>query len=371
MAEHAKLSASGAHRWLACPASVRMEDGLANTTSEFAEEGTLAHSIAEGALRAGAGATIATNVDHEMRIEVQKYVDYVIETPGALYIEQRVDFSKWVPEGFGTADAIKITEGTLTVIDLKYGKGIPVSAENNPQAMLYGLGAVDMYDFLYEFDTVKLVIHQPRLNNVSEWEISKEDLLLWGLSIVAPAARLALEETAPFNPGEKACQWCKAKNTCAARAEMALNVATEGFGTAGTDIAIIDRETLSNEQVAGILPHVAGLIKFCNDIKAYAKTEIEEGREIPGFKLVDGKSSRVWTDETVVASAMARAKLKEKERYNFKLLSPAQAEKKLGKDHHILKKYVEKKPGAPTLVPETDKRQSLTFNALEGFGEVA
>ena len=223
MAAHAKLSASGSARWLNCPGSVNAEKGVKEKSSFFAQEGTAAHALAEYCLvnHVSARSQLGNifegfEVTSDMTDHVQNYVDYVLQFEGQHMYEVRVDFSPWVPEGFGTCDAMIIGDSRkLRVIDLKYGKGIRVDAEDNTQAMLYGLGAYEDFGHIYDIDSIVITIHQPRLDHVSEWEITVTDLLAWGEEVKSKAAD-CFKDDAPREPSEKACQWCKAKPTCPA-----------------------------------------------------------------------------------------------------------------------------------------------------------
>ncbi len=379
---HAKLGPSGAHRWMVCAASVAMEAEMPEGKSDSPHiiEGNTAHALAEMALAndQNADAYLGTrfnddliHVDQEMVEYVQEYLDYVRGLGGKLLVEQRVDLTRWVPEGFGTADAVVFHEGTLHVVDLKYGKGVPVNAERNPQAMCYALGALNEYDFLFDIQAVCLVVHQPRLDSVSEWEISRDDLLAWGDDDLKPAAELALSDDAPFNPGEKQCRWCAAKPVCRALAEHNLAVASEGFSVVGDPVEPKDPNKLSNDEIAQILPELNGLSDWIKAVEAYALSQLERGEAVPGYKLVEGRSLRKWADEADAEAALKRSKLKVADIFTKKLISPAQAEKKLGKNHKIIAEHVVKPDGKPAIAPVSDKRPALEIDPTEGFSEVA
>lgn len=225
MIKHAKLSASGAHRWLNCPGSVKVEEGLPDKQTIFAQEGTGAHELAEIALSKRINpfdwvdkpliTENAITVSEEMARNVQRYIDYINQFDGELLVETRVDFSDWVQEGFGTVDAIIINDDVIRVIDLKYGKGVKVYADNNPQGMLYALGALSDFGVVYDFKTVEIAIVQPRIDHISEWTIAVNELLEWG-EWVKERVQLALQDDAPLVPERKTCQWCKAKSSCEA-----------------------------------------------------------------------------------------------------------------------------------------------------------
>lgn len=380
---HAKLSASGAHRWIGCPASVSMEAQFpeGDKASPFAAEGTAAHDLAETCLRLGKNAKeyightfeadgLSFVVDDDMAEAVQLYVDYVRDLPGKLLIEQRVDFSPWVAGGFGTADAIVLNDGVATVADLKFGRGVKVDADENPQAMSYALGALNEYDFLFDVHTFRLAIVQPRLDHVSEWEISRDDLLAWADDLLKPAAELALSDEPPMHPGEKQCRFCRAKGACRALAEFNIQVATEGFSVVGDPIKTTDPKVLSSEEIAELMPSLDMLANWVKAVEAHALAELEIGRDIPGYKLVAGRSLRKWADENDAEAAL-RKKLKVADVYTKKLISPAQAEKKLGKGNRIVAEHCIKPQGKPAIAPISDKRPALEIDPTEGFKEVA
>lgn len=371
-AAHAKLSASGAVRWMACPASVRMEELYPRSSSKYAEEGTAAHSLAETCLRAYKDADYYIGqefeqhiVDLEMAEYAQEYVNYVRALDGFLDIERRVDFSKWVPGGFGTADAILLKDGTIDVVDLKYGKGVQVDSANNPQGMLYGLGAYHEFSHIYEIEQLRLTIVQPRMDHISEWEISTEDLLAFGEE-ASKAAELALTDDPPFNPGPKQCLFCGAKAVCPARAEQNLELAVEGFETVTNHGPLKKVTGLTNDEIAHILHNVDSLKSWANSIEAHAQDLLERGETVEGFKLVRGRSIRKWRDEAAAAKSLVN-KLNKKGAYTEKLISPTQAEKLLGKNSAILQKHCYKPEGKPTIAVESDKRPAILDDATDGF----
>ncbi|EGG93548.1 Phage protein [gamma proteobacterium IMCC1989] len=383
---HAKLSASGSHRWLNCPASARMEEGFPDTTSSFAEEGSAAHHLAEICLREEKNTDEFLEcqfdeypehpVDVEMVESVQLYLDYVRNLDGELLVEQRVDFSPWVPEGFGTSDAIVMHEGVATVVDLKYGKGVRVDAEDNTQAMLYALGALNEYDFIYECDLFRVVIVQPRLDHISEWEIKRSDLLEWAENTVKPKAELTLQEEAPFNPGEKQCHFCKANGTCKALAEHALQIAADGFEAVEVPLTVKDITKLSNEEIAVLLPQLKTLTKWVSALETHAQAEAEKGEKFPNHKVIlkNGQTSRSWKNDDSAKRALNREfKKLGKEEPTSNPISPAQAEKIIGKTNPLFDKHVVKTTGDAKykLVHESAKGDPVEINPTEDFEEVA
>lgn len=384
--EHALLSASGASRWMGCTPSARLEEqfGEPDKGSPYAAEGTIAHELAELYLRKDVlrnmtedefNDSLAELMDSEyfndeMFDEVPKYVDYCEEqfrqaqtdTPDAvILIEQKVDLRAYIPEAFGTNDCIIISDGHMEVIDLKYGKGIPVSATANKQLMLYALGAYHKYEILYDIETISLTIIQPRLNNISTWNIKVEDLLNWGENEVKPRAALAFEGKGELVAGDW-CRFCKVKNRCKALMEESLKVAKYEFAEA---------ELLSDEEIADILKKAPRLIEWVNDITAYAQRQaIEENKTWPGFKLVEGKSTRKWLDESKVEEILKANGFVDDEIYEMKLKGLTAMQKLLGKAQFeaLLSDVVVKPQGKPTLVPIDDKRPALgTEDAINDF----
>jgi hypothetical protein len=369
MTAHAKLSASGAHRWMACPGSVSAEAGLPDKASSFAEEGTIAHDIAERALRLGFNCdTLCDRPDlAHIADPAQVYVDYVRALPGKhRFIETRVDFGEWVQGGFGTADAIVIDEdaGTLHIADLKFGKGVRVDANHNPQAMLYALGAYSMFSFLHEIERIKIAIVQPRIDNISEWDISVHDLLKWG-EIARAAAELTAQPNAKRVPGEKQCRFCKAKADCPALYKLTEQTLLIDFDEYDEPVA---PNKLTDEQLAEALKARPVIEAWLNAVETLVKQRLSTGEPFPGWKLVEGRANRAWIDEDNAAKELEW--LVGDKAFVRKLITPAQAEKALGKEH---KKAVEslafKPQGKAALAPENDPRPSITISA-DDFDEV-
>ena len=369
MTAHAKLSASGAHRWMACPGSVAAEEGFPDNTSSFAEEGTAAHNLMEEAFGSGMPCSALSN-DADMIEHVQTYVDYVnnLIGPGdSVFIERRVNFSEWVPEGFGTADTIILKRSnTLHIVDLKYGKGVPVYAENNPQAMLYALGAYAEFVFFSDFKTVHISIVQPRLDSISEWEVSVTDLLKFG-----ETARVAAEATQDPNakriPGEKQCRFCKAKATCPALYKMTAD-------TIMVDFEQIDHppqlSKLSDEQLRVVLENRPMIEAWLGSVEQIVQQRLMEGGRFEGFKLVEGRTVRKWSDEDQAGETLSYL-LGESSAYTRKVISPAQAEKALGRsEKHQIADMIVSPRGPIKLAKQNDPRPAITaaigdFEALD------
>lgn len=361
---HAKLGASGSHRWTACPGSVKAEEGIEERRSAFADEGTAAHELAELVLGEGGdcqswvGKTLIENnahsVDQEMADYVQVYVDHVKSIKGRHEYEQRVEFTDWVPGGYGTADALVLQDSTLYVIDLKYGKGVPVSAAENTQGILYALGAVADYEFLHDIQTVVIVIVQPRIDSISEWSINKEQLLRWG-EWLSERAEAALADDAPRVAGEKQCRFCRAKPTCA----QLLRVTHEVIATDFDNLAqMANPDTLTTLQLKKALENKALIVSWFDAVEQHAFNLLESGKSFPGYKLVAGRSVRQWADEASAEQTLVD--LLAEGAYERKLLSVAKAEKVLGKKGSgAIADLIVKPQGRPVIVREDDKRAPL------------
>lgn len=364
--KHALLSASSAHRWLHCPPSAKLTAGVTETPSEAALQGTAAHALAEHKLRRAlkqqSKRPVSEYEDDEMDAYTDDYVSYVLEqyetakseTPGAvIYIEQRLDFSHVVPGGFGTGDCLIVADGTLHVIDLKYGLGVLVEAEWNPQMMLYAIGALALFDALYDIEQVALTVFQPRRENVSTWTISVTELNEWAEQTLKPAAELAANGEGEFCAGTW-CQFCRIASTCRARAEGNLELAKYEFAPPAE---------LSTDEVADVLARIPELTKWATDVQDYALSQALAGECYEGFKLVAGRSIRKYTDETAVAEAAKTAGYKDI--YKQSLLTITAMEKLMGKKQfsEILGDLVVKPEGKPTLVPLSDKRPELHLDS--------
>ena len=386
--EHALLSASGASRWMACTPSARLEEihGEPDKPSAFAAEGTVAHELAEFYLRKDVLFNISDSdfndslaelmdsehFNDEMFDMVPIYVDYCeaqfkqaqTDTPDAvILIEQKVDLTDYIPEAFGTNDCIIIADGHMEVIDLKYGKGIPVSATANKQLMLYALGAYHKYEMLYNIESVSLTIVQPRLDNISTWNIAIKDLLTWGETEVKPRARLAFDGKGELVAGDW-CRFCKVKNRCKALYKESLKVAAYEF---------TDADLLTDDEIADILEQAPKLIEYVNSITAYAQEQaINNGKTWPGFKLVEGRSTRKWLDESKVEEILKSNGFGDDEIFEMKLKGLTGIQKLLGKAQFemLLGDVIVKPQGKPTLVPMSDKRPALGLeDAINDFND--
>ena len=372
MAKHALLSASSMHRILECPPSARLCANIEDRASPYAQQGTDAHELCEykvlSALgKAGHDPTEELEFyDAEMESCTEEYRNYVMEQleeakkfckDPIVLVEQRLDFSKWVPDGFGTGDCLIVADDVLHIIDFKYGLGVLVEAEHNPQMMCYALGGLDIYDGIYDIKTIKLTVFQPRRDNVSTCTMSKEELLTWADTVLSPTAKLAYEGKGEFKAGEH-CVFCKLKATCRKRAEYNLELAKYDFEMPAT---------LEDTEIAAILPRLDNLVSWANDIKEYALQQALSGTKYDGYKVVEGKSNRKYTDESAVASAVTDAGF---DPYEKHLLGVTAMTSLLGKTkfNELLGGLIEKPQGKPTLVPETDKRPALN-TAKDDFKE--
>lgn len=378
MAAHAILSASGASRWLACPPSARLEQDYPNESSEFAKEGTLAHELGELGLQKNLGLISTRKYNSEVKkiqanelyaADMPDYVDIYIntcmekvaeakaKTPDAIFsIEQRLNFSEWVPEGFGTGDFVIIADGVMEICDLKYGKGVPVSAIGNKQMRLYALGAIAEFSFLYDIEKVKMSIIQPRLDSISTDEVTAEDLIKWAEEELKPTAELAFKGEGEFSAGEH-CGFCRAKSVCKARADKNLELAKYEFRTT---------TTLSDADIADILSKADELAKWAKDVQEYALEQAVQGVEYPGYKVVEGRSNRKYTDTEAITEILRNNGFKDPMIFKpTELLTLTNMEKVVGKSKliQLVGDYIIKPQGKPTLVSEDDKRP--VFNSAE------
>ena len=363
MAKHAVLSASSSERWINCPPSARLCEAYEDKGSDYAAEGTDAHTLCEYRLKQALGIPTEDPIENlswyneEMEECAAGYAAYVVElletakqtcSDPVVMIEQRVDFSRWVQDGFGTADCILIADGVLNIVDYKHGKGVEVSAEGNTQLSLYSLGALEVFDGIYDIDRVCVHIFQPRKSNVVSSMMDKADLYQWADTELTEKAQLAYEGQGSFSCGEW-CRFCKAKAECRERAEANLALARYEFQSP----ALLD-----DEEIADILGKVDALTAWASDVKEYALQQAISGKEWTGWKLVEGRSNRKYTSEAAVATTVEGAGF---DPYERKVLGVTAMQKMLGKTRfeELLAPYIEKPQGKPTLVPESDKRPAM------------
>lgn len=372
--KHAILSASSSHRWLNCSPSARLEQEFEDRETEAAAEGTAAHALCEHKLRRALKLQsrrkpISRYDCDEMDMHTDNYVQFVLETlsearqhcPDPLInIEQRLDFSCYVPDGFGTGDCIIISDKTMHVIDFKYGQGVLVDAEQNPQMMLYALGALRLFDSLYDIEDVAMTIYQPRRENISTWTISVADLKTWAEEELIPRAKLAFEGKGDFMPGPW-CTFCKASVKCRARAEEKLRLAQYEFARP---------PLLTDAEIEDILGKLDDLTRWAEEIKAYAQdAALNHGKQWHGYKVVEGRSVRKYTNEDAVVEAANTAGYYDI--FRKTLLPITEMEKLMGKQEFqtILGGLIVKPAGKPTLVPASDKRPAIT-SANTDFNEI-
>ena len=382
---HALLGPSSANMWMACTPSARLGEGLEDKDSDHAREGTLAHRIGELYLRNRwedadidedmAAIKMDPMYSGEMEEHMESYAAFIEERMAdakahcadpRIFIEQTVRFDEYVPEGFGTSDAIIISDGLIDVIDLKYGSGIPVSAENNPQMRIYALGCYLALSWAYESKTIRMTIFQPRLDSISTALMTETELLEWAEKELKPKAALAWEGKGEFHPSESTCKWCKVAATCRANRDYQLELAKMDFR---------DPPLLSAEEVAEVLSKLPSLMAWTDRVKAYAlDAAVNHGTSFPGFKVVEGRSNRKYSDTEAVAAALRKVGFKVADIYKPReLLGLTAMEKLVGKKRfgELAGQYIIKPEGAPTLVPETDKRPPINTaaQAAEDFKE--
>ncbi|MTI56128.1 DUF2800 domain-containing protein [Geosporobacter ferrireducens] len=378
---HALLGASKAHQWINCPPSARLQENIQEKPSQYAEQGTAAHELAEIKLKRNLLPCNSADrkkldkqlekfkvnglYDSEMENAIQEYVDHVGERlmeararseDAVLLLEEKLDFTEWVPEGFGTGDVVMISDGVMEIIDLKYGKGKPVSAYDNPQIRLYALGAWNAFNFLYDIEEVRMTIIQPRLDSITTDTMTVDELLEWAETVVKPAAKLAFAGEGEYRSGDH-CQWCKVNGNCRARADENMKALEYEFK---------DPALLSNDEVGSILFIAQQLKAWAKDIEDYAQEQALKGEKIPQWKLVEGRSNRTITDKDKAIEVLKSAGYKEGQYYKPKeLITLGELEKLVGKKNFgtVMGDLVIKPPGKPVLVPETDKRPEL--NSIE------
>ena len=370
--DHALLSASSAHRWLACPPSAVANEVYPDQDTEFTREGTLAHEVAEIVARRSVPQLyplidtmeLPEGYTQEMIECAEGYADYILEhlksDDAVVLLEQKVDFSPWVPEGFGTCDCILIQGDTLTIIDYKYGQGVPVSAVDNPQMKLYALGAINDFGIAYDIKKVEMHIYQPRLNNVSDDSLTVDELMKWGEKTVKPIAERAFKGKGKYKPGEH-CRFCQHAGRC----RSLTKTCTEYVETHSLRVGV---PVLAPYEVADVLRMEPLISLWLKRVKEQAFTSLMNGEEVPGYKLVEGKlGNRKWTNEQDVCIALVEAGYNMDEITKTEVLSPSQMDKAIGKKTvaELLEGFIARAPGQPTVVPETDKRP--VYNRADDF----
>ena len=372
MSKHAFLSPSGSHRWLNCTPSAMLESEFPGGSSSAAEEGTAAHEFCEHklkkALRRRSKRPVSDYDSDEMQEYTDSYVDYVLEQlevakqtckDPMVLIEQKVDFSEYVPDGYGTADCIIVADDTMQIIDFKYGLGVLVDAEQNTQLMCYSIGALNLFDSLYDIKQVTMHIFQPRRENVQNWTIPVDELKAWAENELKPKAQMALNGEGEYNPGEW-CQFCKAAVRCRARAEEKLRLAQQEFKMP---------PLLTDSEIEEVLTILPDLTKWADGILAYATdAAVNHGKEWNGFKVVEGRSVRKYKDEELVAQAAKDHGYTDI--YRQSLITMTEMQKLMGKKQfdQILGDLIVKPQGKPNLVPVTDKRPAMNVtNANNEF----
>lgn len=365
MTAHAKLSPSAASRWMRCTMAPTLEAGLPDEASAYAAEGTQAHALAEFCARTSVGLSWGGKppeaADQEMQDAADEYAAFIRETylmlkdEGAdphIETELRLDLTDWIPEGFGTADCLIVADGTLHVIDFKYGKGVKVDAENNRQMMIYALGALHWAQMLYDIEAVRMVIVQPRLGGISEWGQTAEDLLAWGEDELKPAARAAYDGSGVYCPGDDTCRFCKAAGSCRAQAEHFVKLFDDNPAP----------DLLTTEEAGELLQRAAGMDEWLKGLKGMVFGALMDGEPVTGWKLVEGRSTRKYTDEDEIAKRLRKAKYKVSEIYEKKLLGISKMEKLLGKKQmgDLIGDLIEKPRGSAQLAPASDKRPEFS-----------
>ena len=366
---HSPLPPSSAARWIACPPSALKNAEIEDKPTEAALEGTAAHSLCEYKVKKALGENVkdpTEDLDYynaEMEESAEGYMQFVLEqvekakqscSDPIILIEQKLDFTNYVPRGFGTGDCVIVADDNLTVIDFKYGLGVVVDAENNPQMMCYAIGALNLFDTLYDIKTITMTIYQPRRENISTATITKDELLHWAETVLKPAAELAIKGEGEYCAGDH-CKFCKINAICRKRAEYNLTLAQYDFKLP---------PTLTDTEISAVLDIGDKLVNWVNDVKEYALSEALKGREWDGWKVVEGKSNRKFTGTDIVADVVEHAGY---DPYEKKVVGITEMTKRLGRDkfNELLEAFITKPPGKPTLVHTTDKRPAITTAASD------
>ncbi len=373
MAGHAILSPSGAHRWLNCTPSARLELEFEDTESEAAAEGTAAHALAEHklrkALRMRSARPVSKYDSDEMELHTDGYAEFVLEAfeqtklrcaDPLVLIEQHLDFSRYVPDGYGTGDCVIVGDGALHIIDFKYGRGVLVEVERNPQLMLYALGALEIFDSLYDISDVSMSIYQPRRENACTWTVSADSLRAWAENELKPRAERAFNGEGDYRSGEW-CRFCRAAVKCRARTEEKLTLVRDEFARP---------PLLSDAEIEDILGVLDELSRWAEDIRTYAlDAALNRGKQWNGWKVVAGRSVRQYSDENAVAQTAIAAGYRDI--YRKSLIPLGEMERLLGKDrfNELLGGLISKPPGKPALVPVSDKRPAIAANPNHEFKE--
>lgn len=381
--QHAYLSASSAHRWLICPPIIQLESEFEDRGSSFAEEGTQAHALAELKLQEFLGQKVKTKItkfkkeasyyDGEMDEATDYYRDLVVERfnqyeEASMELEVRVDFSKWVPEGFGTSDVVILADDVIEIIDLKYGKGVPVDAYQNPQLMLYALGAYATYDVVYDFNKIRMTVVQPRLDSLSTFEVEVEELLYWANNYVAPRAIQAYEGIGEWNITEDVMKFSKVRAQLRPRAEANFEIIEE--------YDFKESALLEPDEIAAILSRASEIKSWLDHVESYALDQaVNHGVTYPGFKVVEGRSNRKISDEVGLSKVLVAEGFEEDKIFKPRSLQNLTAlEKVVGKNKfsEIAEDFIVKPQGKPTLVTNKDKRPAINSieSALDDFADV-
>ena len=378
--QHALLSSSSANRWLECPPSAMLEKDLPDTVTEFALEGSAAHAVAEFKVRKYLGETDLTPpvTGHFNAAEIDRHTDtylyYVIDrieeirkvcSDALVLVEQRLDYSSYVKDGFGTGDLVIVADKVIQVIDFKYGQGVPVSAEDNPQMKLYALGAISQYGYLYDIRTVRMSIVQPRLDSISEWETSVDALLYWAEHTLKPIAEFAANGKGEFKAGEH-CRFCKLRGSCDARADMMLEAVKADFGFAPA--------VMSDDRIIEILSLSSDIQKWLSDVFAYAQAKAISGaKRWNGYKVVESTKKRRYSDAAAAANRLLKEGYPLSKLYKQTLIGLTDMKNLLGGDkrmNELIGEWIVKPKGELILVPDTDKREEVILSINDDFEEV-